>query len=479
MVLHSIGTKVKTATEIFRLHGLTPLREILTPALFTSTRPKPSPPKTILIPEVVFWLMASVALGDSSMAGAVSGFWASLRAACPSLPIKAVTEEAFSMARGNLPLVFFMRLFKQVIAGFSRLFDQRWRWHGHRVLAFDGTEVTLPREGGKALRERFPPPSNQHGSLAPSQARLVGLVGLFNGLCYGFRWTSLKIGEQDSALRLIRWLKPLDLLLADRNFPGLAIFAAVLARKADFLFRLPSKRYDKYKRLPTHSTRADEWHLDLPLPLKLRKQYPQLPKCLKVRVIEYQRSGFRVSWLITSLLDTETYPHEELVDLYHQRWRQETHHREWKYTLQLNNLRSYNATGLLKEVLVQLTINNVLRWVQAQAVEQAQVKQNSDSRLGKRNRTPPSPDLRPVDLQFLETKRLVLASVCVMTVSPVGLLRELYRDLLVQVVRCRIRVRPGRSYPRPGDKRPRNKGHGKIAASARLTQQTTLTENAI
>ena len=193
MVFHSIGTKVQTATEIFRQHGITPLREILTPALFTSIRPKQPPPKTILIPEIVFWLMASVAFGDSSMAGAVSGFWASLRAACPSLPIKAVTEEAFSTARGNLPLVFFLRLFKQVIAGFSRLFDKRWLWHGHRILAFDGTEVTLPREGGQALRERFCPPSNQHGSLAPPQARLVGLVGLFNGSANAYRARPIRV----------------------------------------------------------------------------------------------------------------------------------------------------------------------------------------------------------------------------------------------------------------------------------------------
>jgi len=456
MVLHSIGTKVQTATEIFRQHGITPLREILTPALFKNASPKTPTPKTILIPEVVFWLMASVALCEMSMAGAVSGFWATLRAACPSLPSKAVTEEAFCTARGNLKLSFFLQLFKQVLAGFSRNYNQRWRWRGHRRLGIDGTSVTLPKD--RLLQERFPPPSNQQRGIANPQARLVGLVGLADGLCYAFKWTSLKISEQASAIRLARFLVPGDLLLADRNFPGVPIFAAVLARGANFLFHLPSKRYDKYKRLPTHSKRTQEWYLELPLPLKLRKQYRQLPKCLKVRVLEYQRPGFRVSWLITSLLDTEIYPYEELVDLYHQRWQHETCHREWKHTLQLSNLRSQAAGGLLKEVLVQLTINNVLRWIQAQAQP---------------------PNSRPVDLQFLQTKRLVLASVAVMTVAHVGLLPQLYRELLVQVGRCRIHVRPNRSYPRRWDRRLRNQGHGKLAMPARLTEQTMTMENTI
>ena len=118
------------------------------------------------------------------------------------------------------------------------------------------------------------------------------------------------------------------------------------------------------------------------------------------------------------------------------------------------------ASGITQEVSavvgVLVTINNALRWVQAQAIEQAQSRRNSAMRADKRSRTEPA-DLRPVDLQFLETKRLVLASVCVMTVSPLGLLGQLYRELLVEVYCCRIRVRPGRSYPRPGDKRPRNK----------------------
>jgi hypothetical protein len=453
MVFHSIGAKVQTATEIFRQHGLTPLRKILTPTLFASVRPKQSPPKTILVPEVVFWLMASVTLSGSSMAGVVSGFWASLRAAYPSLPMKTVTEEAFCKARGKLPLLFFLRLFKAVIAGFLRNYNQRWRWRGHRLLGIDGTEVTLPKD--PHLRKRFPSPSNQHGSCAAAQARLVGLAGLADGLCYAFQWTSLKISEQACAKRLARFLAPGDLLLADRNFPSLAIFAALLARGAGFLFRLPAKRYDQYKRLVTPSQRVEEWYLELPLPLKLRKQFPWLPKCLKVRVLAYQRKGFRVSWLITSMLDTKIYPYEELVNLYHQRWRHETCHREWKHTLQLNNLRSHKASELLKEVLVQLTINNVLRWIQAQAAPA---------------------NLRPVDLQFLQTKRLVFANVCVMTVVPVCLLPQLYRELLVQVGRCRIRVRPNRSHPRPWDTRARNNGRGELARPARLTQQTTMTE---
>ena len=83
--------------------------------------------------------------------------------------------------------------------------------------------------------------------------------------------------------------------------------------------------------------------------------------CQEVRILQYQRPGFRTSWLITSLLDPAELPYEELVGLYHQRWRQETFHREWKHTLQLANLRSHSPSGICKEVFVQLTLNNAVR----------------------------------------------------------------------------------------------------------------------
>jgi hypothetical protein len=445
MVAPSIGRTRPRAAEVFRTHGLTPFRGILTPPLFQQAWAKAVAPKTILVPEVVFWLMAMAALGAGSMAGCIGPFWSSLRAAVPWLPSEAVREEAFCMARRALPLRFFLRLFTAVVHGFSGRFDSVGRWKGRRLLGIDGTEVDLPRH--PRLRRLYPPATNQHGARGCPQARLTGLVGLRDGLCYAFRWTSLHVGEQASARRLVRTLRPLDLLLADRNFPDKATFAGVLSHGADFLFHLPANRFLTLARTTTPSGRSDEWFSPVPLPVELRRDAPHLGPELTVRVLRYQRPGFRPSWLISSLQDTTQFTYAELVELYHQRWRQETFHREWKHTLELSNLRSHSATGLLKEVLVQLTLNNVIRWLMAEAAG------------------PPTP---PVNLKFMEAKRLILAAVPVMTVAPAAGLPVLYRQLLHSIARHRILVRPGRRYPRRWDSRPRPKGHGKIAAPAKF-----------
>lgn len=453
MVAHAIGKKPRRATEILRSAGLTPFRQILDPLAFTRALAKPICAHAVLIPEVVFWLMATAGLDQPSMAAATVGFWATVRASFPQLPIVPLTEEAFCQARSALPLRFFLRLFADLVERFTAQFGSRFRWNGFRLLGVDGMDTDLPPHAH--LRKLFPPPSNNHGPAPRPQGRLVGLVGLWDGICYAFRWTSLAVGEQYSARQLFKRLTSMDLVLGDRNFPDLESFAAILSRAADFLFHLPSNRFLNKARTPTPSSRSDEWYVNLTWPEKLRQQHPELGPTLRLRILQYQRPGFRTSWLITSLLDTEKFPYDELVELYHQRWRQETFHREWKYTLQLSNLRSHTAAGLLKEVLVQLTLNNAVRWMMAEAV------------------TPPgaTPGDRPVDLRFLDAKRVILASLPAMTSAPAWALMAMYHQLLRTIAQQKIRVRPGRSYPRRWDGRARPKGHGRVAQPARMAPQ--------
>jgi len=451
VTVHAIGRMPQRATKILRSAGLTPFRLILDAAAFARAWPKAVAAQAVLIPEIVFWLMATTALDQSSMAAATVHFWATLRAGFPRLPIAPMTEEAFCTARSALSLRFFLRVFTDLVDRFTARFGDRFRWKGFRLLGVDGMDIDLPSH--RHLRTLFPPARNQRGAAPSPRGRLVGLVGLWDGICHAFRWTSLTVSEQQSARQLFRRLGPMDLLLADRNFPDLASFAILRNRGADFLIHLPSKRFLKKPRMPTPSGRPDEWLADLTLPAKLRAAYPTLPASLRVRIIQYQRPGFRTSWLITSLLDTGKFPYEELVELYHQRWRQETFHREWKYTLQLSNLRSHTARGLLKEVLVQLSINNAIRWMMAEAAGQG-ISLPGD---------------RPVDLRFLDAKRMILSALPAMAAASSRDLPRLYQQLLRTLASLRIRVRPNRSYPRRWDGRARPKGHGRAANPARLT----------
>jgi hypothetical protein len=148
-------------------------------------------------------------------------------------------------------------------------------------------------------------------------------------------------------------------------------------------------------------------------------------------MIHYEIRGFRPSILLTSLLDPVQFPAEELVRLYHRRWRIETIYREWKHALNITGLRSHTPAGIVKEMHAHLLLSNLVRWVMTDAA----------AGTGK----------TPVEFSFLHALTALQNAILQMSAAtaPFG---KLYDELLVTIRRFPIRQRPGRRYPRRGEK---------------------------
>ncbi len=180
-----------------------------------------------------------------------------------------------------------------------------------------------------------------------------------------------------------------------------------------------------------------------------RRKEPDLPDVITARLLRYQWSGFRPSWLLTSLHDPQAYPYTELVDLYHRRWQIETIYREWKHGLDIQNLRSHTPAGVIKEIYAHLLLSNLIRWVMTEAVE--------------------GTELHPIDLSYLAALTHIKNALLQMLRVDPRWVSAIYQQLLADVRRERIRKRPGRSYPRRSDQ-PRNRGSGHVQQPARLPE---------
>ena len=92
---------------------------------------------------------------------------------------------------------------------------------------------------------------------------------------------------------------------------------------------------------------------------------------LTLRQISFRvyRKGFRVqwAWIITTLLDPEKYPAQELIELYSQRWQVEVYFRDLKKTLGIGMISARTATGVRKEILAFVLLYNLVRRVMQQA----------------------------------------------------------------------------------------------------------------
>jgi hypothetical protein len=196
----------------------------------------------------------------------------------------------------------------------------------------------------------------------------------------------------------------------------------------------------------------DDWIAEFHPTSATRRKDPDLPEVLSGRLLRYQWPGFRPSWLFTSLLDPQSHPLSELVDLYHRRWQIETIYREWKHGLDIQNLRSHTPAGVTKEVYAHLLLSNLVRWVMTDAVSGTPV--------------------HPVDLSYITALTHVKNALLQMLRADSRRISLIYRQLLREINVARIRKRPGRSYPRRSD-RPRHRGHGKIQQPAKLPKQLT------
>jgi len=84
------------------------------------------------------------------------------------------------------------------------------------------------------------------------------------------------------------------------------------------------------------------------------------------------RPGYRThwAWIITTLLDPQQYPAEELAALYSKRWQIEVYFRSLKRTLGMSMVRARTIEGVRKEMLTFVLLYNLIRRAMSQAAIQ-------------------------------------------------------------------------------------------------------------
>lgn len=110
------------------------------------------------------------------------------------------------------------------------------------------------------------------------------------------------------------------------------------------------------------------------------QQWEQLPDSIPVREIRrtVKRHGFRpiTVTIVTTLLDPQLYPADELIELRLTRWMVETNIRHLKLTLGMDILKCKTLDGVRKERLVFLLVYNLIRVLMLNAAQRQGVNVN-------------------------------------------------------------------------------------------------------
>ncbi len=301
-----------------------------------------------------------------------------LQALLGLLELPPVDEDgsAYCQARQKLPLHRLEAIFQASFRSAEKRGPLHSRLQGRPVKVVDASAVRL--EDTLRNRAAFPPAPNQFSRPGFPLLKLLTLFSLRSGALLARATGSLQVAETRLLLGLAEHLQPGDILTGDRAYGLYLLLHWTYGRGADLVARLNcrSRHVDFRQRLKKLGP-GDALFLwqkpKVPSPLLTAEQWEQVPDTLVVRIVRrrIEQPGVRTRelTLVTTLLDPDLYPAQELFELYFQRWRLEMCLDDLKTTLGMEKLNCRTPAMVQKELLLFLTAHNFLRWIMAQAAQ--------------------------------------------------------------------------------------------------------------
>lgn len=334
--------------------------------------------------------------------------------ACASmrhLAEEAFSDSAYCQARARLPLELIQGVQRRLVEQARRDLDdgddaggEAYRWRGHRIHVLDGSGDSMPDT--PELRRHYGVPRPCREGLGFPASHLLLLMDQRSGLFVDCVDHPVYTSDVSDAPRMHQQLCGGDVLLADDAFAGYAHLALVLQAKLHAVVPAHHRRIVDFTagRAHAHPRKGkscrrvgrprsrvlkvlgkDDQLVEYFKPVEKSawlsaEQWDALPASITLREIRrtVRRDGFRpmVVTLVTTLLDADAYPADELIELRLTRWMIETNLRHLKVTLKMDELKCKTLAGVRKERAVFLLVYNLIRMIMLRCARRQKVNIN-------------------------------------------------------------------------------------------------------
>jgi hypothetical protein len=354
--------------------------------------------------------------------------WASFAANFPSMAGQSPSRGTVSNARKRLPLEAWHKIvtwLSEKGQTYSEKFD---KWRGHRVVAVDGTCMTVSNT--KELCDSFGLSKGNTGSRIYPLVRMVCISIVETMVVINYRLGGYKTDENTLLKPMLKTLRKGDLLLADRHFAGSNLYWLYKENGLEYLTRKHQRLIvSRLKRLWSYG--ANDFVAKLKISDIYQRKNPEMPKYIKARFIQIEtriRGKYQRIWLVTSLLDADKYPANEIAELYLKRWSIEVLFRQFKIDLSADILRSKSSNAIYKEIAARICAINIVHTIM---LETATANNIDVSRIS-----------------FIHTVRAIIAFAPALAMQPAEQLPKIYRAMLCEIAAHLVPLRPGRLEPR-------------------------------
>ena len=249
-------------------------------------------------------------------------------------------------------------------------------WQGHRIVAVDGTYLTVPDT--PETRARYSLQENQWADSACVQALGSVLYDPLNDIGLNVALDT-KRAEKDFLFdQHLPHIAAGDVVVLDRLYANSAVFAFWVGKQRDFVIRLPRGRFPQVQAF--WASEAVDRLVEIVVTDKQRAFVREhgLPEVVRIRVVKVVLDTGEIEVLATSLLDQERYAAAALKQVYGWRWGIETYFDRLKNLFELKRFSGLSVQSIEQDVYAMVflaTLESVLsRAAQDELTTASQIK---------------------------------------------------------------------------------------------------------
>lgn len=287
----------------------------------------------------------------------IDNFMQYLNSKIDSESIQNFTSSAFVQKRKKIKPEVFKYLSQVIIDNtYSDRNDDIKRFNGFRILAVDGSRITLPftEELKKAYGE-----SKNNTNTVVIQGRTSVLYDVLNHIALDAVLENLKIGERELALKHSYQWKKDDLIIYDRGYPSYDFKYEHIEGGVDYLIRANTTQSKAVKSFINSGKKSIVIEMFPQEKHSFEGKKYNKNSGINVRLVRVDLPGGDIEILMTSLLDSQKYPTKMFKELYFLRWGIETFYDELKNKLKVEYFTGYSKVSILQDFFCAIFISNL------------------------------------------------------------------------------------------------------------------------
>ena len=318
-----------------------------------------------------------------------------------------ITASAFSQARKKLKHTAFIELNDDIVLLYYKEEEYK-KLYGLRLLAFDGSKLTLPNT--EEIKQTFGTTAvgnhTSHDLGEYSRATFEACYDVLNNIAVKSVLAKGNVYEVNLATEMLDTFNDKDLLIYDRGYASYHFFACLGQKKLNYLIRCPKGSLPAVQAMFKENSPIDNI-ATITAPARQGKRIKSLglPPAIKVRLVKVLLSTGEVEVLATSLMDSKKFPTGIFAGLYHLRWGVETFFSKIKGRLGLENFTGKSVEAIKQDFWSTIFISN-LETIMTEDIE-ANVKVEYSEKQQKRaiNKAVSFNAIKNLAFEILSTKK--------------------------------------------------------------------------